>query len=123
MKFMKCLLLLVFSLSANAMNCPDPENSSLKWGEPPSPWEVSPFSEHRPQGEEGVKFVRATILAYGHLGKGVVCRYRMSIGNYDIWIQAPTKIPANTDNNWIEISSGYICNLGFEECNFYVALD
>lgn len=121
MKIIYALLLLCVNVMAVAMQCPDPQTSSLRYGEVPEPWQVSPFSPQNPQGEAGASFVKATILAYGALGKGVVCTYKISTGNYEIWIQAPTKIPASTDNHWIEINSGYICSEGLSACEFYIS--
>lgn len=108
------------SLAAQATNCPDPETTSLKWGVPPPPWVVNPYSPNRPQGEEGTRFVRANILVAGY-GQGVVCTYRNSLGEYSIWWQVLTKIPARSDYNWIDTIGGFVCTQGLLQCQFYVA--
>lgn len=69
-----------FTVTAYATNCPDPQTTSLKWGVPPAPWTVNPYSPNRPQGDKNTLFVRANILVAGY-GQGVVCTYRNSGGN------------------------------------------
>lgn len=102
-------------------NCPDPETSSLKWGVPPSPWVESPYSSNSPQGEAGTRFVRANILEAGRRGQGVVCTYKISVGEYSIWWQVLTKIPAKVDYHWIDTLGGFVCTQGLNLCDFYVA--
>ncbi len=114
-----CLVTSLLGVAAYAENCPDPNTTSLQWGVPPEPWEVSPFSQS-PQGEENTQFIRANILVAGY-GQGVACSYRNSLGNYTIWWKVPTKIPARVDYNWIEIMGGYVCTVGLIPCQFYVA--
>lgn len=114
------LLLLSCSMAAQATICPDPNTTSLQWGEPPAPWAENPFSPNKPQGEEGTKFVRANILVAKY-GRGVTCTYKNSVGEYSIWWQVLTKIPARTDNNWIDTLGGFVCTQGLSECQFYVA--
>jgi hypothetical protein len=109
-----------WSFNAYSMTCPDPATTSLQWGIPPEPWVVNPFSPNQPQGEEGTKFVRANILVAGY-GQGVMCTYRISVGEYSIWWLVRTKIPSSTDNTWIRTSGGYVCAEGLNECHFYVA--
>jgi hypothetical protein len=104
----------------HAMTCPNPATTSLQWGEPPEPWLVNPFSAHAPQGEEGTRFVKANILVAGY-GKGVVCTYRMSVGEYSIWWPVLTKIPAREDSRWIDTLGGFVCVQGLTQCEFEVA--
>lgn len=100
--------------------CPDPETSSLRWGEIPLPWQANPFSENQPQGEEGTRFERANILVAG-LGRGVLCTYRNSQGLYSIWWPVLTKVPSRAENNWIDTQGGYVCTQSLTACQFYVA--
>ncbi|MFI4918610.1 MAG: DUF3757 domain-containing protein [Legionellales bacterium] len=103
-----------------AANCPDPETSSLKAGIPPAPWVVSPYSANSPQGEAHAHFVRANVLVAGY-GVGVVCTYRISVGDYSIWQPVRTKIPAPVDYRWIDTLGGFVCTDGLTQCQFYVA--
>lgn len=107
--------------AAFADECPDPQSSSLKWGEPPAPWEVNPFSPNRPQGDDSTRFLHANILVTNTFGKGVTCTYRMSLGEYSIWRSVATKVPAPSDYKWIKIQGGYICTQGIEKCQFSIA--
>ena len=116
--FVVGVLMTLFSLVIQANNCPDPETTSLKWGVPPAPWEENPFSPNRPQADDNTRFVRANILVAGY-GKGVVCTYRASIGEYSIWWPVLTKIPARVDYNWIDTVGGFVCSLGLIQCQFY----
>lgn len=100
--------------------CPDPDTSSLQWGEIPAPWVINPYSANQPQGEVGTRFVRANILVAG-LGRGVMCTYRNSVGDYSIWWQVLVKIPARVDYNWIDTQGGFVCTQGLAACQFYVA--
>lgn len=115
-----CLLFSSCSILAYGMNCPDPETTSLKWGVPPSPWEVSPVSAHDPQGDDNTRFVKANILVAGY-GRGVACTYHNSVGDYTIWWQVLTKIPAPSDYSWIDTPGGFVCAQGLIQCQFYVA--
>jgi hypothetical protein len=101
-----------------ATNCPDPLTTSLRWGVPPSPWVENPFSPNSPQGDENAQFIRANILVAGY-GQGVSCTYRNSAGDYSIWWQVRTKIPARVDYNWIDTLGGFVCTQGLIECQFY----
>lgn len=114
------IVILGCSVSGFATVCPDPETTSLKWGVPPAPWIVNPFSVNAPQGEDNTRFVRANILVAG-LGRGVMCTYLISVGEYSIWWPVLTKIPPRTDNNWIDSLGGFVCTSGLIECVFYVA--
>ncbi len=107
-------------LHAQILACPDPNQSSLKWGEPPKPWVKSPFSRE-PQGEKGTRFVKADILVTGDLGQGAVCTYRNSLGKYSIWWQGRVKVPAKKDYNWVDVPSGLICTNSIADCVFTVA--
>ena len=109
-----------FYTQAYATICPDPETSSLKWGEIPAPWMADPFSPNQPQGEAGTRFVRANIMVAG-LGRGVVCTYKNSLGPYSIWWQVLVKIPPRTDYNWIDTIGGYVCVASLKDCQFSVA--
>lgn len=109
-------------LTGFAFTCPDPETTSLKWGVPPPPWELNPLSPHEPQGEDNTRFVRANILVAG-LGRGVVCTYRFSIGDYSIWWPTLTKIPAREESNWINTLGGYVCTQGISECQFTAVVE
>jgi len=114
------LFLVISSLDACATNCPDPQTTSLQWGVPPPPWIENPFSANKPQGEEGTRFVRANILVAG-LGRGVLCTYKISVGEYSIWWPVLTKIPARIDYRWIDTLGGFVCTEGIEQCEFHVA--
>jgi hypothetical protein len=114
-------LLLCFSGVNYAYNCPDPQTTSLKWGVPPAPWVVNPFSAHAPQGDDNTRFVRANILVAG-LGRGVTCTYHMSVGEYSIWWSVLTKIPAPTEHNWIDTLGGFVCTQGLDLCIFDAAV-
>lgn len=119
MRFFLITILFFSVATVQATVCPDPENSSLKWGEIPSPWQENPFSEHPPQAEEGTEFVRANILEYGHIGTGALCTYKSSVGEWSIWLNKPVKLPTRQDIYWIETFSGYICHAERENCVFY----
>ena len=118
-KFLIELSLFLFSFITHAETCPDPNLSSLRQGVIPSPWEVSPASQHMPQGEAGAKFVRANILVIGRIGRGIVCTYQNSVGYYSIWQQRNVKVPARTDYAWRDTLSGFECDGGVEVCAFY----
>ncbi|AWN74791.1 DUF3757 domain-containing protein [Legionella anisa] len=109
-----------FTVMGHATNCPDPQTTSLKWGVPPAPWTVSPYSPNRPQGDKNTHFVRANILVAGY-GQGVVCIYRNSVGEYSIWWQVQTKVPSRLDYNWVDALGGFVCTQGLEQCQFYTA--
>ncbi|KGP62901.1 hypothetical protein EP47_14005 [Legionella norrlandica] len=113
------LALVQYSLSTFALTCPDPQTTSLRWGVPPSPWIVNPFSPNSPQGDENTRFVRSNILVAGY-GQGITCTYRNSVGDYSILWQVRSKIPARADYSWIETIGGYVCTAGLNECQFYV---
>jgi hypothetical protein len=115
------LFFALYNLNAGATLCPDPNTSSLQWGVPPLPWIENPFSPNGPQGEENTHFVRANILVAG-LGRGVVCTYRISVGEYSIWWPVLTKIPARSDYRWIDTLGGFVCTDGIGHCEFHVAL-
>ena len=117
-----CLIFGLIFLSdfSFAYTCPDPETTSLKWGVPPEPWLVNPFSVHAPQADDNTRFVKANILVAGY-GHGVVCTYRMSLGTYSIWWPVLTKIPARVDYRWIDTLGGFVCTQGLNECEFVVA--
>lgn len=110
-----------FTVQAAVLTCPDPETSSLKWGEPPKPWLLNPYSPNRPQGEENTQFVRANIMVAG-MGRGVICTYRNSVGLYSIWWPARVKVPAREEYNWIDTNGGFVCTESLTSCQFSVAL-
>lgn len=116
------MLFIIFSCwtYAKPTTCPDPNNSSLKWGIVPAPWEINPFSANKPQGEEGTQFARANILIAGY-GRGVVCAYHNSFGYYSIWWPVNVKIPAPIDYNWRNTLGGFECTDSLEACVFYPA--
>ncbi|BCA94998.1 hypothetical protein TUM19329_13590 [Legionella antarctica] len=114
------LFFVKFSTVTLATSCPDPQTTSLRWGVPPAPWLENPFSPNRPQGEENTRFIGANILVAGY-GQGVVCTYTNSVGDYSIWWQVRTKIPARIDYNWIDTPGGFICTQGLTACQFYTA--
>lgn len=115
------LLLVLYSSCSCATLCPDPETTSLQWGVPPLPWVENPFSSNSPQGEANTHFVRANILVAG-LGRGVLCTYKISLGEYSIWWPVLTKIPARSDYHWIDTLGGFVCTDGIAQCEFHVAL-
>jgi hypothetical protein len=117
---MMTLGLALWTQSVPAGTCPDPATTSLQWGEVPAPWVVDPFSANTPQGDEDTRFVRANIMVAG-LGRGVVCTYRNSQGNYSIWRQVLVKIPSRLDYNWINTLGGFVCAVSFSECQFSTA--
>ena len=104
----------------HASTCPDPNNSSLQWGEIPPPWIANPFSANTPQGDVNTAFVRANILVAG-LGRGALCTYRNSIGEYSIWWPVLVKIPARVDYNWIDTLGGFVCTQSLDGCQFSTA--
>ena len=114
------LVLSLCSFTSNATNCPDPQNTSLKWGVPPAPWVVNPYSPNTPQGDETTRFLRANILVAGY-AQGVLCTYKSSSGEYSIWWEVLTKIPSRMDSNWIDTLGGFICTRSLNECQFFVA--
>ncbi|MFA5959798.1 MAG: DUF3757 domain-containing protein [Tatlockia sp.] len=113
------LSLLFTSLTTNAalFTCPDPKTSSLKWGEPPSPWIVNPFSMNKPQGDETTQFTRANIMVAG-IGRGVICTYTNTMGEYSIWWSVPVKVPSRQDSQWIDTNGGFVCSGLPENCQF-----
>ncbi len=114
------LLLCLMPFHTQAATCPDPANSSLKWGEIPAPWLANPFSANDVQGDSATRFVRANIMVAG-IGKGIICNYQNSIGYYSIWWPVSVKIPSSIDYRWIESHMGYACYISPEECVFYTA--
>ena len=121
MKKYQYVILSFFISVAYATHCPDPNTTSLKWGVPPPPWEVNPYSSNPPQGDENTLFVRANILVTDHLAQGVLCTYRNILGEYSIWWQVLTKIPSRIDYNWIDTLGGFVCTHSLEQCQFFVA--
>lgn len=120
LKFRQIILFLIITLSqAYALNCPDPNQSSLRYGIVPEPWVVNPFSDHQPQGERDARFVRANILVAASIGRGVVCTYQNSVGFYSIWWQTNVKIPAPIDYVWRNTLGGYECTTNVNACIFY----
>lgn len=113
------LCLLSYQVMPQVATCPDPETSSLKWGEIPPPWLPNPFSSNLPQADDNTLFKRANILVAGY-GQGVLCTYSFTYGEYSIWWPVRTKIPAPEDYHWIDTLGGYVCNDGLDECKFYV---
>jgi len=113
-------LALLITTNTYATICPDPNTSSLQWGEVPAPWQRDPFSANNPQGESSAQFVRANIMMAG-VGRGVVCTYKISVGNYSIWWPVLVKRPAAVDYNWIAALNGYVCTNSLAECSFSVA--
>lgn len=124
MRFYKILIGVLFfgwNVTSYAYYCPDPNTTSLQWGVPPEPWVVNPYSANKPQGEANTKFVRANILVAGSFGKGVVCTYKNSVGEYSIWWDVLTKIPPKSDNHWIDTLGGLICTQVLNDCEFFAA--
>ncbi|ASQ46389.1 DUF3757 domain-containing protein [Legionella clemsonensis] len=111
---------LLVTLNCKAANCPDPDNSSLKWGIIPKPWIENPFSPNRVQADATTRFSRANIMVAG-IGRGVVCTYKNSTGFYSIWWPVNVKIPARNDYNWIETLGGFVCAQSFNDCLFITA--
>jgi len=120
MKYLITLTTLLFSITTQAATCPDPATSSLQWGKIPPPWLANPFSPHEPQGDKNTRFIRANIMVAG-IGRGIICNYKNSIGNYSIWWPVSVKIPARVDYNWIEGNMGYACYVSPEACVFYTS--
>ncbi|MFC3907832.1 DUF3757 domain-containing protein [Legionella dresdenensis] len=114
-------VLLAATTLLQASTCPDPENSSLRWGEIPPPWQLDPFSANRPQGEAGTQFVRANIMVIGRIARGVVCTYRISVGDYSIWWPVLVKRPSPMDYNWIDTFGGFVCTQSLTDCWFSAA--
>lgn len=110
------------TLCASPANCPDPQTTSLKWGVPPAPWVVNPFSENQPYVDDSTVFVRANILVAGY-GRGVICTYRTGERSFSIWWSILVKIPSRNDNHWIDTLGGYVCTDDRAQCTFYVALE
>ncbi|WED41862.1 DUF3757 domain-containing protein [Legionella cardiaca] len=111
-----------FTCQAAILTCPDPDTTSLKWGVIPEPWIKNPYSSNAVQGEEGTRFTRANILVAG-LGRGVMCTYKNSLGDYSIWWPVKIKIPARSDYNWIETVGGFVCTQSVVDCKFNVAIE
>lgn len=103
--------------------CPDPQTSSLKWGEIPSPWTISPFSPHPAQADAKTRFVKANILVAGIGGRGAVCTYQNSVGLFSIWWPSIVKVPAREDYNWIDTYGGFVCTQSLESCLFSIATE
>jgi Protein of unknown function (DUF3757) len=97
--------------------CPDPQTSSLSWGEIPEPWELSPFSPDIPQADPLTSFKKANILVAGY-GHGISCTYRESQGYYTIWWQTKVRIPSFNEPYWAKTLGGYVCSMGVPECQF-----
>jgi Protein of unknown function (DUF3757) len=116
--FMSGLMLMGCSFISMGTNCPDPQTTSLKWGVPPDPWVVNPFSPNPPQGDEITRFSRANILVAG-FGQGVLCTYTNTSGQYSIWWPVLTKIPARGDYHWIDTVGGFVCTGILESCQFF----
>lgn len=119
-KFWMGLMLSVASLTGHAelQTCPDPQVSPFKWGIPPKPWEVNPFSD-APQVDKNTQFARANILVAG-LGQGVICTYKNSLNSFSIWWPVRVKIPAALDYYWVETLQGFACNESITACQFSV---
>lgn len=117
--FIAGLVFALGSLGCYATHCPDPQTTSLKWGEVPAPWVVNPYSQ-RPQGDDNTLFIRANIIVAGY-GRGVTCTYRNSGGDYSIWWPVLTKMPSRVDYRWIDTLGGFVCTQGLEACEFSVA--
>lgn len=100
--------------------CPDPNTSSLRWGEIPAPWIESPFSM-KPQGEPNARFVRAQVLVAGY-GRGVACFYKNSLGEYSIWWPVLVRIPSSMDYHWIKNQNGFVCSYSLDDCEFTTAI-
>lgn len=118
------MILLIFcflTVDLHATTCPDPQTTSLQWGKVPSPWLVSPFSDHTPQGDKSTRFVQVNLLVAG-VGRGVVCNYRNSLGLYSIWWPVNVSIPARSDYNWRVSLSGFECTTSLEACVFHTGL-
>ncbi len=116
--FIAGFILMISSFVGVATNCPDPQTTSLKWGVPPAPWVVNPFSSNTPQGDDTTRFSRANILVAG-LGRGVLCTYINISGQYSIWWPVLTKIPSRSDYHWIDTLGGFVCTEGLELCQFF----
>jgi len=120
-KLFYVMAMALFSMAyADGAICPDPNKSSLQWGVIPAPWELDPFSNNRPQGEKGARFVRANILVAG-VGRGIVCNYLNSRGYYSIWWPIGVSIPARTDHQWRVSLGGFECTDSPQRCVFYPA--
>ncbi len=122
MRNITLIILCFFSFIADASTafCPDPQTSSLKWGEIPPPWEISPFSPNTVQGDVQTRFVNVQILVAGY-GQGVVCTYEYSLGTYSIWWQKLVRIPSPPmEWNWMETNMGYLCSESLLACAFSV---
>ena len=116
------LLSVSFNSQAQLYTCPNPETSSLKWGEAPAPWVVNPFSVNRLKADRNTRFVRANILIAG-LGRGVVCTYKNYEGFYSIWWPVLVKIPSRQDYHWIETLGGFVCDEELMSCQFSAAAE
>lgn len=121
-----CLVIVVLIINtvtqvSFALSCPNPETSSLRWGEIPAPWIADPFSANQPQGEANVRFIRANILVTSSIARGIVCTYKNSLGEYSIWWPVLVKIPAPIDYRWIGGYMGFVCTQSLDVCQFTVA--
>lgn len=120
--YLSGLLLFLMLHHSFAALCPDPNQSSLAWGEAPSPWLVNPFSKNTPQGEKNTSFIAASILIAG-IGRGVMCTYQNSLGHYSIWWPVALRSPLISDVNWRASLGGYACTNERSQCVFYPAAD
>lgn len=115
-------IILLFSqmLFATPAVCPNQHDSSLRWGVPPAPWVVNPFSENQPYVDDSTLFVRANIVVATY-GRGVICTYKTGSRYFSIWWSVLVKIPSANDNHWIDTMGGYVCADERADCTFYVA--
>lgn len=114
------ICLSVLSCCVYAERCLDPNQSLLREGGVPEPWQVNPFSEHEPQGEDGARFIRATIMVIGRIGRGIICTYQNSNGYYSIWWPTVVRIPSSFEYAWHDSLGGFECTSSLEACEFWV---
>lgn len=110
--------MLIMASAVFATVCPDPNNSSLQWGEIPKPWEANPFSPHPVHGGAETVFLRANILQAGS-GRGVLCTYDTPEGEYSIWWQVGVHLPSQVNPFWRTTLGGYECSQSRTDCEFF----
>jgi hypothetical protein len=102
---------------ASGLLCPDPNQSSLRYGVIPAPWEENPFSPNTPQGEQNTRFIQVKLLFLNRVGRQIVCFYKNSLGEYSI--RQMVRCAPDAKPIWIRVDEGYACRDSLQTCQFY----